>query len=501
MVMVLDERTARESPASAPDTVLNWIGNRLVPARSGETLTKCDPVTGRSLCEVARSRAEDVQAAVRAAREAFEPWSSQTVVRRGEILRNAAAALQARAEEFAHVVHVETGKSLKDARGEVGAAVEMGFFVAGEGRRFYGKTTTSATPHKNASIQRQPLGVAGLIIAANTPIANVAWKAFPALLCGNTAVMKPSEDTPYTALAFAELLRDAGLPPGVFNLVQGLGAEAGAPLVESPEVNIVSFTGSCGVGRWVARTAGERLAKVCLELGGKNPLVVCDDADLNRAVEAAALAAFSNAGQRCAAGSRMLVFDSVYERFKTAFVAKAESLRLGNHDGDDLGPVINERHLNNMLAAVRRAEAAGARVLCGGRRADDPALRDGYFMLPTVIEGAAHEDEITRSELFGPITCLYRVRDFDEAVRLANDSPFGLTASLHTRSLDRAMTWIERIRCGVAVVNGPTHGSEPHMPFGGLRQSGNGAREAGTEALDVYSDWKTVYINFDPSVA
>jgi len=499
MVMLLDEQHATKSASALPDTVLNWIDNCAAPARGGETLIKHNPVTGEPLCEVARSRAEDAQQAIGAARQAQAAWAAQTVVRRGEILRDAAAALKARAEEFARIVHLETGKSMKDARGEVGAAVEMGFFIAGEGRRFYGKTTTSATPNKNASIQRQPLGVAGLIIAANTPIANVAWKAFPALLCGNTAVMKPSEDTPYTALAFAELLQEAGLPPGVFNIVQGLGPEAGAPLVESPEVNIVSFTGSCMVGRWVARTAGERLAKVCLELGGKNPLVVCDDADMSRAVEAAALAAFSNAGQRCAAGSRILVFDSVYEQFKAAFVAKAQSLRLGNRDSDDLGPVINERQLTNMLAAVRRAEQSGAKVLCGGRRADGPGLRNGYFMQPTVID-AAHDAEITRSELFGPIACLYRVQDFDEAIRLANDSPYGLTASLHTRSLDRAMAWVQQVRCGVAVVNGPTHGSEPHMPFGGLRQSGNGTREAGAEALDVYSDWKTVYVNFDPTV-
>ncbi len=478
-----------------PQTVLNWIGNQAVPALGGETLVKHDPVTGQPLGRLTRSRAADTARAIQTARSAFPSWAGQTVARRGEILRNAAIALQNRADEFARAVHLETGKSLKDARGEVGAAVEMGFFIAGEGRRFYGKTTTSAVANKNASIQRQPLGVAGLIIAANTPIANVAWKAFPALLCGNTAVMKPSEDTPYTALLFAEVLRDAGLPDGVFNLVQGLGPEAGAGLVESPDVAVVSFTGSCAVGRWVARTAGERLAKVCLELGGKNPLVVCDDADLDKAVEAAAAAAFSNAGQRCASGSRLLIFHNVYEQFKKAFVAKTASLRLGNGDADDLGPVINERQLCNMLGAVKRARDAGAVLVSGGRRAERP----GYFMMPTVIEGVAPDAEISRTELFGPITCLYRVRDFDEAVTLANDSPFGLTASLHTRNLHRAMTWVQQVRCGVAVVNGPTHGSEPHLPFGGLRQSGNGAREAGTEALDVYSDWKTVYVNFDPA--
>ena len=489
------------SDSPIPRTVLNWIDNHAVAAQAGAAFGKFDPVTGKPLCQVTRSQSVDAHAAIQAARDAFPAWAAQTVAKRGDILRQASIALQQRSDEFARIVHLETGKSMKDARGEVGAAIEMGFFVAGEGRRFYGKTTTSAVPNKLASIQRQPLGVAGLIIAANTPIANVAWKAFPALLCGNSAVLKPSEDTAYTALAFAELLRDAGLPAGVFNVVQGLGPEAGAPLVESPEVNVVSFTGSCQVGRWVAKVAGERLAKVCLELGGKNPLIVCDDANLEKAVEAAALAAFSNAGQRCASGSRILVFDAVYDRFQRMFVDRTRSLKLGNGDADDLGPVINERQLTNMLAAVRRAREAGAVVLTGGQRVEQEPRRQGYFMMPTILERVAFEAEISRSELFGPITCLYRVKDFAEAVARANDSPFGLTASLHTTSVHRAMSWIQQARCGVAVVNGPTHGSEPHMPFGGLRHSGNGLREAGTEALDVYSDWKTVYVNFDPAAA
>jgi len=481
------------------DTVLNWIDNRPIGAAGGAEFVKHDPANGKPLLRVARSSAADTHAAIASARAAFEGWAALPVTRRGELLRAAAIVMQNRTDELAGIVHRETGKSLKDARGEVGAAVEMGFFVAGEGRRFYGRTTTSAVPNRTAQTVRQPLGVAGLIIAANTPIANVAWKAFPALLCGNAAVMKPSEDTPQTAQAFAEILKEVGVPAGVFNVVQGFGAEAGAPLVESPQVNVVSFTGSCGVGRWIAKVAGERLAKVCLELGGKNPLVVCDDADLDKAVDAALAAAFSNAGQRCAAGSRLLVFDAVYDEFKSRLVAKAKSLKLGNGDDAFLGPVINKRQLENMLGAVDRAVAAGAKVLCGGKRADEPHLRDGYFVVPTILEGAADDAEITRSELFGPITCLYRVRGFDDAVRMANDSPFGLTASLHTRNVNRALVWINKVRCGVAVVNGPTHGSEPHMPFGGLRSSGNGFREAGTEALDVYSDWKTVYVHFDPT--
>ena len=352
---------------------------------------------------------------------------------------------------------------------------------------------------RSAIVVRQPLGVAGLIIAANTPIANVAWKAFPALLCGNTAVLKAAEDTPLSAWAFGVLAREAGVPDGVYMTLHGFGEEAGAPLVEHPDVAIVSFTGSCEVGRWIAETAGRRLAKVCLELGGKNPLIVCDDADLTNAVTWTLGSAFSNAGQRCAAGSRIIVFDGVYEPFKTMLVEATGKLKVGTGDTDDYGPVINEEQMRNMLAAVARAKDAGAVVLTGGERLTGSTYGNGYFVAPTIVEHVGPNDEITRSELFGPITCLYRVRDFEEAIALANDSPFGLTAAIHTQNIHRAMTFVGRIQAGVAVVNGGTYGSEPHMPFGGLRQSGNGWREAGTQALDVYSDLKTVYINHNPN--
>lgn len=482
-----------------PDVVPNWIGGEERPSASGETFPKYDPASGDLLCAVARSRAADVAEAVAAARRAQPAWAAMTPVARGEILREAALLMRERRQSLARIVAAETGKSFKDALGETAGAIEMGFFVAGEGRRWYGKTTTSATPHKAALIVRQPLGVAGLIVPANTPIANVAWKGFPALICGNTAVLKSAEDTPAIALVVARLFQDAGTPAGVFNVVHGYGPEAGAPLVEHPEVDVVSFTGSYEVGRMIARTAGYRLAKVCLELGGKNPLIVCDDADLGRAADAAVASAFSNAGQRCASGSRLIVFDGVYDRFRSMLIERIERLRVGPQDEDDFGPVINEEQLASMLAAVERARAEGAVILTGGFRLSDPAHARGYYMAPTVIGGVSVDDEISRTELFGPITCLYRVRDFDEAIAVANRSPFGLTAAIHTSSVHRAMAFLNRIQSGVAVVNGPTSGSEPHMPFGGLKQSGNGMREAGTEALDVYSDWKTIYINHDPA--
>jgi alpha-ketoglutaric semialdehyde dehydrogenase len=482
-----------------PGLIQNQIGHLDLDAAAGGTFPKVDPATGRVICHVARSAGADVNRAVAAAKHAQPAWAATTVVRRGDILRQIAILMREHREAIASLVARETGKSTKDALGETDAAIEMGFFVAGEGRRFYGQTTTSAVPNKAAMVVRQPLGVAGLIIAANTPIANVAWKAFPALLCGNAAILKASEDTPLSAWAFGVLAREAGLPDGVYTTLHGMGEEAGAPLVEHPDVSVISFTGSCGVGRWIAETAGRRLAKTCLELGGKNPLIVCDDADLQNAVNWAIGSAFSNAGQRCAAGSRILVFDAVYDRFKSMLVEATQKLTVGTADSDYLGPVINEEQMANMLAAVERATANGASVIVGGRRLTGPGYDGGFFVAPTLIEHVGPTDEISRSELFGPITILYRVRDFEEAVAIANDSPFGLTAAIHTQNINRAMTFLNRIQCGVAVVNGGTYGSEPHMPFGGLRQSGNGWREAGTQALDVYSDLKTIYINHNPA--
>jgi aldehyde dehydrogenase (NAD+) len=498
MITTSASRSSSIDLSSIPATISNQIGSDEMPSVDGRTFRKTDPATGRPLCEVARSTAADVELAVTKAKAAQPAWAALTVVRRGDILRQIALLMREHRDAIAALVARETGKSRKDALGETDAAIEMGFFVAGEGRRFYGQTTTSAVPHKSAMVVRQPLGVAGLIIAANTPIANVAWKAFPALLCGNAAILKAAEDTPLSAWAFGILAREAGVPDGVYTTLHGLGDEAGAPLVQHPDVSVISFTGSCEVGRWIAETAGRRLAKVCLELGGKNPLIVCDDADLQNAVTWTVGSAFSNAGQRCAAGSRVIVFDAVYDRFKSMLVDATMKLKVGTGDTDDYGPVINQEQMTNMLAAVERAKQSGAAVLTGGERLTGSNYGDGYFVAPTIVEHVGPNDEITRSELFGPITCLYRVKDFEEAIALANDSPFGLTASIHTQNINRAMTFIGRIQSGVAVVNGGTYGSEPHLPFGGLRQSGNGWREAGTQALDVYSDLKTVYINHNP---
>jgi len=480
-----------------PKTVLNWIDGEECQAITGETFGKLSPVSGEEICRVARSKPEDVQEAVEVARKAQPAWADSTPVYRGDLLHDIAQAMRKQQEEIASIVALETGMSFKQALGETGGAIAQGEFMAGEGRRFYGRTTTSAVPNKYAMVIRQPLGVAGLIIAANTPIANVAWKVFPALICGNAAVLKAAEDTPATAWIVGRIAKEVGLPPGVLNIIQGYGEEAGAPLVANPAVDVISFTGSTEVGRQIAEVAGRRLAKVSLELGGKNPLVVCDDADLDNAAEWVILSAFSNAGQRCASGSRIIIFDSIYEKFRNLLVERTEKLKVGPGDDDDFGPVINEVQLTNMLSAVEQARKKGSVVLTGGHRLTDHAHADGFYMAPTIIEKVDPHDEISTKEIFGPITCLYRVKDFAEALSLANDSPYGLTACIHTRSIHRAIEFTQKVQAGVAMVNAGTYGSEPHMPFGGLKQSGNGTREPGTEALDVYSDLKDIYINID----
>ena len=482
-----------------PEVIPNWIDGREVATSAGETFGKRSPATGQEICRVARSRSADVSGAIEAAANAFPSWSDQTPVARGEMLLAITRSMRNRPEEIAAIVAAETGMSFNAAIAETDAAIAQGEFMAGEGRRLYGRTTTSAVPNKWAMTVREPLGVAGLIIAANTPIANIAWKVFPALVCGNTAVLKAAEDAPATAWFFGKLAHAAGLPPGVLNIVQGFGPEAGAPLVSDPRVAVVSFTGSTAVGREIARTAGSRLARVSLELGGKNPLVVCDDADLDPAATWVLRSAFSNAGQRCAAGSRIIVFDAVYDRFRDMLVDRTRRLKVGPGNGDDVGPVINAGQLDAVLAAVQRARQAGASFLTGGHRLDDPAHASGFYMAPTIIEHAAPEAEISVSELFGPVTCLYRVTGFDEALRRANQSPYGLTACIHTRSLHRALEFTRRVQAGVAVVNAGTFGSEPHLPFGGVKFSGNGTREPGTEALDVYSNLKNVILTFDPN--
>jgi len=479
--------------------VLNLIDGNSEYAASGATYTKLSPHDASSMYEVPRSGTQDVERAVEAARSRAPAWGAMPAVKRGLALLSIVEELRRREGEMSQMVSRETGKSPREARGEVGAAVQQGLFFAGECQRLFGQTKTSAVENKHTYTVREPVGVAGLIIAANTPIANVAWKVFPALACGNSVVLKSADDAPGTAWLFGEICRSAGLPHGVLNIVHGFGEEAGAPLAAHPDIGVVSFTGSTRAGRSVHAAVSARMAKVSLELGGKNALMVCDDADLDNAVAWAIASAFSNAGQRCSSASRIVVFEQVYDEFKALMVNRTRSLRLGSDDASDLGPVMNSRQLENMLEAVRIAVDNGATLLVGGHRSRSLDHEKGFYMMPTILEEVDPRATISTEELFGPVTCLYRVRGFEDGIERVNDSPYGLTASIHTRNINRAVEFSRAVEVGSVIVNGGTFGSEPHYPFGGLKDSGNGTREPGQEAVDIYTNLKTVSILVNPS--
>lgn len=486
-----------------PEHIPHWINDveahsEASATRVSPTFDKRCPIDDRVIAAVERGGAADVARAIAAAQSASDAWSRLPAPRRGEVLARAARLLREREREFGETVRLETGKPWKNAVAEVASSADLADFMAGEGSRFYGKTMTTPIDHRAVHTVRSPIGICAGIMPFNSPLAGIAWKTFPALLCGNAIVVKSHELTPYTAVQVGHLLRDAGLPAGLYSAVQGYGPEVGAPLVQDTRVGLVSFTGSAATGKLVQKMVSERavLGKVCLELGGKNPLVVCDDADLALAVEHATASAFIDAGQRCAAGSRLLVFDGVYDAFRERLIERIRAVKVGSGPDDECGPVVTRANLDRLIATIDRAQGRGARVLAGGGRVE--ALAPGYYLQPTLIENVAPDDELSQHELFGPVTCLYRVRDFTHAVELANSTSFGLTGAIHTRNLHRVQEFIRCYHGGLVSVNGPTYGAGPHMPFGGVKNSGNGFREPGTEALDVYTEWKTVVVNHDP---
>src|SRR5262249_37190211 len=417
----------RHRPLVYPREIVHWINDAPAASSSAAVFEKRSPIDDRVVAQVARGSAADVARAVDSAAAVADAWARTPAPRRGEILGRAAALLRTRERDFAEIVQVETGKPWNNAAAEVASSVDLGVFMESEGSRFYGKTMTSPIPNRAVRTERAPIGVCAAIMPFNSPLAGIAWKVFPALVCGNAVVAKSHELTPHTAVAFGQLLHDAGLPGGVYGAVQGLGPEVGTALVDDSRVGLVSFTGSAAVGKAIQQRVSGRpiLAKVCLELGGKNPLVVCDDADLALAAEHAVASAFIDAGQRCAAGSRIIVFDRVYEAFRDAMVKRAEAVKVGSGPQDECGPVISRQSLDRLLRAVESAKTRGARVLTGGYALD--SLAPGYYMAPTLLEGLSHDDELSQQELFGPITCLYRAADFDAAVRIAEATAFGPT--------------------------------------------------------------------------
>ncbi|MEO7134286.1 MAG: aldehyde dehydrogenase family protein [Vicinamibacterales bacterium] len=481
-----------------PKFVPHWIADVEVTPKDTAVFDKRNPANDQVIAQVARGGAAEVAHALSSAGGAAEDWARTPVPKRGAILGRAAQLLRERETEFGTIIQAETGKPWKYAVAEIGSSADLAIFMEGEGSRLYGKTLPSPFPNRTVQTLRSPIGICAAIMPFNSPLAGVAWKAFPALLCGNAVVVKSHELTPYTAIAFGRLLKDAGLPVGVYGAVQGLGPDAGAPLVQDHRVGVVSFTGSSATGKLIQKMVSERgvLAKVCLELGGKNPFVVCDDADIELAADWAVQSAFIDAGQRCASGSRILVFDRVYDAFRAAFLARIAKLNVGSGANDDYGPVVSRANLERLIGQVGAAVDRGATLVTGGSSVT--SLAPGYFMQPTVLENVSPSDAVSQQELFGPVTCLYRVSDFDDAVRLANSTQYGLTSAIHTSSLHRAQEFIARYQGGLVSINGATFGSGPHMPFGGVKNSGNGFREPGTEALDVYTELRTVVINHVP---
>jgi aldehyde dehydrogenase (NAD+) len=365
----------------------------------------------------------------------------------------------------------------------------------------YGQTTTSASDKRWALTKRFPVGVCGLITAWNAPMAIVTWKLFPALICGNTIILKPSEDTPLTAYLLGELLIEAGFPHGVINIVYGMGPESGQALVRHPKVNLISFTGSSNVGKAISEECGKQMKRCSLEMGGKNGLIVMDDADLNMAAKAVASGAFSIAGQRCAATSRVFVHEKIYNSFLKKLIKETKDMKIGKGDEPDtkICPIINKRQFDNILNYIKNAKKDGARLIYGGKALKEKKYSKGYFIQPAIFSDVDIDSKLAREEIFGPVLALFKIADFDEAIEKINSVDYGLTASIFTKNINLAILAMERIQSGCCYINAPTFGSEPHMPFGGFKSSGNGTREPGIQALDVFSEWKTIYIDYSQS--
>ena len=477
----------------------NYINGEWVDARSGETFTSTNPADPSDvLGEFPRSGPEDVKAAVEAADRAFREWSRTPAPKRGEVLYRVAELIQERKEDLARIMTREMGKVLNEARGDVQEAIDMGYYMAGEGRRLLGYTTPSELPLKACLAIRRPIGRIGLITPWNFPIAVPSWKIFPALIAGNTIVWKPATDTPRTAYEFVKLFEEAGLPPGVFNLVFGSGSQVGIPLVEHPKIDMISFTGSTEVGRDIYTRGARKLIRVHLEMGGKNPIIVMDDANLDLAVDAIVWSAFGTTGQRCTACSRLIVHEPIYEKLIEQLVADTEALRLGNglESGVQVGPVVNESQLHKIHEYVEIGKDEGAKLLLGGERATEGDLAKGYFYKPTIFVDVTPQMRIFREEIFGPVLSVVKAKDYDEAVRLANDTTYGLSSSIFTQNINLAMRAIEDLEAGITYINHGTIGAEIHLPFGGVKDTGNGGREAGLAAIDEYTEWKSVYVDY-----
>ncbi len=493
-----EPKSAAEAAPKA-EAYRNFIGGEWVPAAEGGTFEDRNPADWNEVVGVfPASGAKDVERAVEAAAKAFPRWSRVPAPKRAEVLFRVGEILARRKEEISRLMTREMGKVLAETRGDVQEGVDTAYYMAGEGRRLYGETTPSELPRKFAMCVRRPVGVCGIVTPWNFPMAIPTWKIFPALLCGNTVVFKPASDTPATAAKLVEALAEAGVPAGVVNLVHGSGSKVGMPLATHPGVRCVSFTGSSEVGRALGEACGKRLRKLSLELGGKNAQIVLEDADLDLAVEGALWGAFGTTGQRCTATSRLIVHRKVKNEMVARLVERARKLKLG--DGLDesvqVGPQVNEGQRKTTASYVEIGKSEGAKLLCGGEAAAEGALAKGWFYKPTIFDGVTPRMRIAREEIFGPVLSVLTVESLDEAIAAHNDTDYGLSSSIYTRDVNRAFRAIEDLEAGITYVNGPTIGAEVHLPFGGVKDTGNGHREGGKTVLDVFSEWKAVYVDW-----
>jgi len=476
----------------------NYIGGEWLDSASGETFESTSPATGDMIGAFPKSNAEDVDRAVAAAKDAFEDWRLVPAPKRGEILYRFANLLIDEKEALTDLMSREMGKVKAEAGGDVQEAIDMSLYMAGEGRRLFGHTTPSELQDKFNMSVRQPIGVVGVITPWNFPIAIPSWKIAPALVCGNTVVFKPATDTPLLGERFVELLDEAGLPPGVINIVHGGGGAVGDRLVKHPDVRVITLTGSRETGVEVMRNAADGLKHVHLELGGKNAILVLDDADLDLAVDGIVWSAFGTSGQRCTAASRVIVQSRVYDELESKLVAAAERLTLGPgwEDTTDVGPVINRAALEKIHSYTKVGSQEGARLLTGGEVATNDALDRGSFYRPTIFGRVDPQMRIAQEEIFGPTTALIRVKDVDEAIRVSNGIKYGLSSSIFTRDVNKAFRAMRDLEAGITYINAGTIGAEVHLPFGGTKDTGNGHREAGQAALDVFTEWKSIYVDY-----
>ncbi|HZE99225.1 MAG TPA: aldehyde dehydrogenase family protein [Planctomycetota bacterium] len=480
-------------------TFKNFIGGKWVPSKTGKTFPNRNPADQREIIgEFPASDARDVHQAVAAAKEAFDGWRRTPAPKRGELILKVGDILTRRKEEIAKAMTREMGKVLKETRGDVQEGIDTAVVHGSEGRRLHGFSAPSELPHKVGWTVRAPIGVAGLITPWNFPLAIPTWKSFPALVAGNTIVLKPASDTPHSSHLLVEAFEEAGVPSGVVNLVHGSGSVAGNAIVEHPDVRIISFTGSTAVGRQISATAGKALKRVSLELGGKNAQIVMDDADLELAVDGVLWGAFGTTGQRCTATSRLILHKPIHDEFVRRLIGRAATLKIGSglDPGTDVGPLINPSRVEAVDDYVEIGKKEGELIL-GGEPLRDGKLKHGCFYAPTVFDGVAPTARIAREEIFGPVLSILTVKDLDEAVRCLNDTAYGLSSSIYTRDVNNAFTAMQELETGIVYVNAPTIGAECHYPFGGTKDTGNGHREGGTHPVyDVFTEWKTIYVDY-----